>query len=113
MFTKIQSLSLVLAVVLALIVFYKRSNNSYLIVERLQNVLKGLLRAEKKVPEQQRTKVAVGFGGCYDAFLPAIGAFNLLNVQASGERVHHDLVTNEEEFEQLFNYFFYHGAAAE
>ncbi|XP_067941684.1 ADP-dependent glucokinase-like [Watersipora subatra] len=113
MFSKAQLLSFIFAIVLAITVFYIRSNSKYQVVERLKSVLQGLLRAESKVPEQHRTKVAVGFGGCYDAFLPALDAFNALNISATGSRVHHDLVNNAEELEQLFNYFFHHGAAAE
>lgn len=106
------SISVVSTIILALAFVYK-INQDYVLTERLNNVLNGLLRAEQKVKVEQKTKVGVGFGGCQDGFLPAFAAFKELQMTPTGDRVHHDLVHNQEELEQLFNYFFHHGAAAE
>lgn len=84
-----------------------------MLVERLRNVLDGLLRAERKIATETRPKVGVGFGGCADTFLPAIRAFESLQLEPSNNRAHHHMVTNASSLEQLFNYFFFHGAAAE
>lgn len=111
MFSK-TSISVISTIVLALALFYKL-NQDYLLTERLNNVLNGLLRAEQKIKAQQKTKVGVGFGGCFDGFHPSLPVFKELKLNATDERVHHDVVNNQVEMEQLFNYFFYHGAAAE
>lgn len=105
-------------VVIIASIWYKR-NQDALLTERLQHVLDGLLRAEKKLPVflksevEKRPKVGVGFGACYDVFLPGIETLHALRVIPSNNRTHHDLVNSEEELEQLFNYFFFHGAASE
>ena len=106
------SLSILSTIILALAFFYK-INQDFVLTERLNNVLNGLLRAEQKVKIEQRTKVGVGFGGCQDGFLPVFAAFKELQLTPTGDRVHHDIVHNQEELEQLFNYFFHHGAAVE
>lgn len=126
MLSKVITISALSALILALAIFYKLNSDNVL-AERLRNVLHGLLNAEEKLSKPQehsgdkvdneqtnkRTKIGVGFGGCFDAFLPAIEAFNLMNLESTNERTHHDVVNSRADFEQLFNYFFHYGAASE
>jgi len=109
---RIKHLSIVSSIILVLALFLKR-NYDLKLTERLMHVHDGLIRAEQKIQLQHRTKVGVGFGGCHDAFLPALEAWKGLQLTPSNELVHHNLINNKTELEQLFNYFFYHGAAVE
>lgn len=106
------SLSVLSSLLIILAIWYKKSNDDML-HERLRTVLDGLLRAERKITTETRPKVGVGFGGCADAFLPAIQAFESLQLAPSNNRTHHHMVTNGSSLEELFNYFLFHGAAAE
>lgn len=114
MFASARCISLFSVVIIVLAVFYKVNYDDSLLLDRLQNVLNGLLRAEKhNITHHERPRIAVGFGGCFDAFLPALNGLKELQLHPTGVREHHDVVKNGEDFEQLFNYFFYHGAASE
>jgi len=107
-----KGLSICSLTILAIAFLYKKNYDSVL-SERLQSVLDGLLRAEKKIAVQGRTRVGVGFGGCYDACLSAKDVMKGLGLEPSGTRKHHDVVNSLNELEELLSYYFYHGAAAE
>lgn len=80
--------------------------------ERLQQVLSGLLRAEKKIV-QPKVKVAIGFGGCKDMFVDGLKLLDALNYSAPENPEHFVSVDTQEELTKMMAYFFQHGAAAE
>ncbi|KAL8607397.1 hypothetical protein ACOMHN_024422 [Nucella lapillus] len=90
---------------------YKRQADEML-QDRMNQILSGLLRAEKKVPLAPG-RVAFGFGGCEDLFVNAMEIVNRLNLTAPEGPQHYFAVHNATEFAELFAFFFQHGAAAE
>lgn len=81
--------------------------------EKLSQVLKGLLRAEKKVGVDRSTRIAIGFGGCEDIFLSAEALLEKINFTAPNIPEHADNIRSETDFTKIFTYFFRQGAAAE
>ena len=80
--------------------------------ERLQQVLSGLLRAEKRIA-QPNAKIAVGFGGCKDMFVDGLALLDVLKYAAPENPEHFESVDTQEELTKMMAYFFQHGAAAE
>jgi ADP-dependent glucokinase len=80
--------------------------------ERLQQVLSGLLRAEKRIA-QPNAKIAVGFGGCKDMFVDGLALLDVLKYAAPEIPEHFESVDTQEELTKMMAYFFQHGAAAE
>lgn len=97
--------------IIAMAYYYKRQADEML-QDRMNHILSGLLRAEKKVPLAPG-RVAFGFGGCEDLFVDAMEIVNRLNLTAPEDPEHYLAVQNVTEFAQLFAFFFQHGAAAE
>ncbi|XP_041351431.1 ADP-dependent glucokinase-like [Gigantopelta aegis] len=97
-------------IIVAAYLYNKRCDE--LLQERVHKVLSGLLRAENKIP-LPKTRVAIGFGACYDVFGNAIEIFNKLNITPPKEPKHFNTVGNIKELAQLLAYFFQYGAAAE
>ncbi|GAB1598068.1 ADP-dependent glucokinase-like [Argonauta hians] len=80
----------------------------------LDEILSGLLRAEKKVEILSKPRVALGLGGCLDLTVSALPLFKKLGfVPSNNSKVYHDSIGSSLELEELFSYFFTHGAAAE
>lgn len=80
----------------------------------LDEILSGLLRAEKKVDNLSRPRVALGLGGCLDLTVSALTLFQKLGlVPSNNSNVHHESISSFVELEELFTYFFTYGAAAE
>lgn len=102
--------SISLLVLLAALLYRRHSEE--ILKERLNQVLSGLLRAEKKVPAAPK-RVALGFGGCEDVFVEAMDIFQRLNLTPPASPRHHDSVKNGQELAELLAFFFQHGAAAE
>ncbi|ESO93611.1 hypothetical protein LOTGIDRAFT_118992 [Lottia gigantea] len=99
-------------IVLAAILYKKHETNS--IHDRLDHVLSGLLRAERKVSQTStKARVALGFGSCSDIFVDALPVFNKLNLIAPDEPEHFDSVNSTDSLAKLAAYFFRYGAAAE
>ena len=90
---------------------YKR-NADEMLKDRLNNVLSGLLRAERKVG-LARPKVAVGFGACEDVFVNATEFLSKLGIIPSNKVDHFNSVADRSQLEEMFSYFFKYGAAAE
>ena len=103
--------SLAILVVLAA-VYYKKDQGDEL-KDQIEHVLSGLLRAEKKVPLPAETKVAVGFGSCLDVVADGLDTLEQLGANPPDIPEHFNEVSNREELEKLFAYFYRHGAAAE
>lgn len=100
----------VLIVVFA-IIYKKRSDG--IVQKKLGRVLGGLLRAEKKVGVDRKTKIALGFGGCEDIFVNAQDLLSELNYDVPDEHVYAQDIKSASDFVKTFTYFFGEGAAAE
>ena len=98
--------------VLAVSVYYKKRSDD-IAKEKLDEVLNGLLRAEKKVGVDSNTRIALGFGGCEDIFVNAQELLERLNFSIPAVPEHFEDILTENEFTKMFAYFFRHGAAAE
>ncbi|XP_064622423.1 ADP-dependent glucokinase-like [Lineus longissimus] len=98
-------------IILLAYLYSRRTDN--VLRERLDQVLDGLLRAEKKVSVAPKTKVAVGFGGCMDVFVNATQFLQRFGAVPPESPAHHDVVRDQEGLEEVFAYFFRSGAAAE
>ena len=94
--------------------FYKRqTNDSDVLRNRLNNVLSGLLRAERQVALGSEPKVAVGFGACLDVIGDAVDVLEKLGARSPDLPEHFNELESQEDLEKVFAYFFRHGAAAE
>ena len=91
---------------------YKQQTDDIL-KEHLQNVLTGLIKAERKVQLSEGPKVAIGLGACLDYFSKALGTFDVLGINPPTTPKHFNDIQNVDELSQVFTYFFQHGAAAE
>ena len=80
--------------------------------KRLDLILSGLLRAEKRL-EPPKAKVALGFGGCEDLLVDVMDLLDKVQLAAPDVPKHHDSVDSLQELSELLAYFFRHGAAAE
>ena len=99
-----------LLIIIAAYLYNKRCDD--ILQERVHKVLSGLLRAENKIP-LPKTRVAIGFGACYDLFGSALEIFNKLNITPPDEPKHFNTVGDTKQLSQLLAYFFQYGAAAE
>ncbi|CAH1791785.1 unnamed protein product [Owenia fusiformis] len=110
--TSLKTGGLLSVIILILAVYYKRSNDEYL-ETHIHEVLDGLLRAERKVQQDQKTKVAVGFGACFDYYTNATQLLDSISVEPSSSPEHYTSINSKGELAQLVAYFFGVGAAAE
>lgn len=81
--------------------------------DKLDQVLTGLLRAERKVGVDSTTKIALGFGGCEDIFVDAIPFLERMKYDVPDKPEHLHDIANDTDVTKMFAYFFRHGAAAE
>ncbi|XP_013406311.1 ADP-dependent glucokinase [Lingula anatina] len=102
-----------LSIFVALVAYLHRSYNDKILNDRLDSVLRGLLRAEKKVSFETRTRVAVGFGACVDGFVNATDIFHNLGFIPPDIPEHYSVIRDQDELGKVFSYFFRHGAAGE
>lgn len=100
------------ATVLFVAFMYKRKSDNDL-KQKLDQVLTGLLRAERKVGVDSTTKIALGFGGCEDIFVDALPFLEKMKYTIPDKPEHFDHIANETDVTKMFAYFFRHGAAAE
>ena len=96
-------------VVILAVLLYRRNAEADL----KQDVLTGLLRAERKVPPNPEVRVAVGFGACQDVIADGLQTLHKLDARPPAEPAHFDEILDQQELEKVFAYFFRHGAAAE
>ncbi|XP_065182827.1 ADP-dependent glucokinase-like [Sycon ciliatum] len=89
--------------------FYSRQSTNELSLQLVRN---GLLEEEAKASVEDK-RVAVGFGGCRDVFVDAVDLFDKIGSKPPSSTRHYSNVGNQAEVDQLFAYFFQHGAAAE
>ena len=80
---------------------------------QLNTVLNGLLRAEQKVGLDPETRVAVGFGSCLDLIADGLSVLDRVGAEPPVRPRHVNEISSLTEFEEIFAYFFRHGAAAE
>ncbi|XP_076321887.1 ADP-dependent glucokinase [Tachypleus tridentatus] len=99
------------SVLLVLIAVYFNQNGHSDFEQRLEEILNGLLRAEKKVSLSYKPKVAVGFGSCQDLFVHSKDVILFNPPPANPEHFHS--ISTKDELLKVFAYFFRHGAAAE
>jgi len=81
--------------------------------ERVTTVLNGLLKAEQEVSLASHLRVAVGFGSCVDMIGPGLAILERVGAVSPDKPQHYDSLQNVDELQQIFAYFFRHGAAAE
>ena len=96
--------------------FYNRHANQKILLAHLNSVLSGLQRAENKVKLSNvdaRPRVAVGFGACEDVIVDALEVFAKIEANPPQIPRHMDEIRTKKDLEEVFAYFFRHGAAAE
>ncbi len=98
--------------ILLAVLFYKKDPTDSL-TRRMESVLTGLLHAENKVRMTVKPRVAVGFGGCLDYLSDGISVLKKVGAAAPDHPVHSEEIHSKEDLENIFSYFFRHGAAAE
>lgn len=103
----------VLSIVVLLCAFLYKKRSDDVLREKLGEVLRGLLRAERKVGVDKSTRIAIGFGGCEDIFVNAQAVFEKLNFTAQDDPEHMEEIHSEKDLMKMFTYFFKQGAAAE
>ena len=100
--------------VLAAIIYQRRSTYEVSDQEKLEKILNALLKIERKNPLEGSPRAAIGYGGCLDVL---VNATDILKCDTwDWNRVkpsHHDTIRSYLEFQETFLYFFQHGAAAE
>jgi ADP-dependent glucokinase len=79
----------------------------------LKKILESLLEVEKKHPLRKKPRVAVGYGGCLDVVVDARDVFNFSSRDPPRKPRHHHSIKSWEALEEVFLYFFDHGAAGE
>ena len=100
-----------IAIIFVAIIYKRRTDSA--VKEKLDQVLSGLLRAERKVGIDETTKIALGFGGCEDIFVDALPLLERLKYERPEKPEHIDDIVSKEDIIKMFAYFFKHGAAAE
>lgn len=105
----ISGLSSLLVVFLAY-VYTRHSGGGGLPLDQLRQ---GLLEEEASALVAPDVKVAVAFGGCVDAFVDALSFLSKIKAGVPDTPKHYGAVASQEELEELFAYFFRHGAASE
>lgn len=80
----------------------------------VKSTILGLLRSENDYEKENQARVAVGFGSCLDVMVPALKAFEKLNLTQPPPPPHRnfDFISSMEQFEETFAYFFQRGASA-
>ncbi|CAG0916221.1 unnamed protein product [Notodromas monacha] len=81
--------------------------------EALKKILQSLLKIEEKNPLDHTPRVAVGYGGCLDVVVDASDVFNFTDRDPVWLPKHHGSIQSWKELEEVFLYFFQHGAAGE
>jgi len=81
--------------------------------ERMTAVLNGLLKAEQEVALAHQLRVAVGFGSCVDMIGSWLDILGRIGAVPPDRPKHYDSLHDMNELQQIFAYFFQHGAAAE
>jgi len=81
--------------------------------ERMTAVLNGLLKAEQEAELTNQLRVAVGFGSCMDMIGPGLEILTDIGAVPPDKPKHYDSLHDLDELQQIFAYFFQHGAAAE
>jgi len=107
-----KSLVILSVIILICAIIYKKRNDDML-KGKMEQVLRGLLRAEKKVGVDRNTRIALGFGGCEDIFVDAHGVLESMNLEVPADPVHVKDIVTQEDFMNIFTFFFKNGAAAE
>ena len=96
---------------------YFRHNLDTDLSEQLEVVLHGLLRAEDLMESKSSVvppRVAVGFGACRDVIVPAIPTLAGVGVLPPKHKPKHvRIIESTNDLQNMFAYFFQHGAAAE
>ncbi len=109
--TRLGLLSALLAALVALASLWLSSPSPVSSSSRMSAVLESLLREETPRWPLRRPRVAVGYGACRDLFVRAEDIFGQERVPE--EPRHFAQIDNREQLNQMFAYFFQHGAAAE
>ena len=79
----------------------------------LDQLRKGLLEEEARALVAPNTRVALAFGGCVDGFVDALPFLAKIGARVPESPQHHGAVASKKQLEELFAYFFRHGAASE
>ncbi|CAN7993085.1 unnamed protein product [Ixodes pacificus] len=102
--------TLLSALVIFYAVYYRRQTDEVL-RQRLQLILDGLLKAERQVSVDPKTRIALGFGSCQDLIVQSSELFG--NFEPPEDPEHIDVIDSERDLLRAFAYYFRHGAAAE
>ncbi len=79
----------------------------------LKSVLDGLLYQERRYEVNKGSKVAVGFGSCWDIVTRGVEVMTVANVASPPYPEHYNTISTMDELARTFAYFFQNGAAAE
>ena len=102
---------ILLAIFLKFRPYWIVSTPSYDAQQRIDNVLKSLLKQEQNVYVNPDIRVAVGYGACLDIFVDAKDIFGKYKPPQIPS--HSSQIRTMEELLETFAYFFSQGAAAE
>jgi len=104
---------IILSIIILLCAFLYKKREDDAVTDKIGQILRGLLRAEKKVAVGKNTRIAVGFGGCEDIFVNAQAVYEKLNFTAPDNPEHVNEIRSVSDLMKIFTYFFQQGAAAE
>ncbi|XP_033105001.1 ADP-dependent glucokinase-like [Anneissia japonica] len=113
MASKTYTIGSILSILAIIVAYFYKCNLDEQLKEHLDNVLKSLLKVEKKFQITPKTKVALGLGSCTDAFQDGIELLKRSGIEPPTETNHHSYISSKEGLAQTFAYFFQYGAAAE
>ncbi|XP_064489593.1 ADP-dependent glucokinase-like [Ornithodoros turicata] len=105
------SISTLVSALVIFYAYYYKQDSDEVLHERLQQILDGLLKAERKASVDPKTRIAIGFGSCQDLIVQSSDV--LAGREPTSEPRHVDVVQNEDDLMSVFAYYFRHGAAAE
>ncbi|KAG1649384.1 ADP-dependent glucokinase [Nymphon striatum] len=89
---------------------FRNREDTEILQNKLEATLSGLLTEEGTGEHRRNKKIAVGFGACLDLIGDSSYVFDREPPKSSQ---HHHSISNEEQFREVFSYFFRHGAAGE
>ena len=99
-----------LLVILVVFLPYLRVSVPELFLEKIRD---GLVYQETRYPVNNKRRVAVGFGSCWDLVTNGVSLLDKANITPPSIPRHFDTISSSEELGQVFAYFFQNGAAAE
>lgn len=96
-----------------LIAIYIPQWKQILFQTEMRSILDGLLLQERRYSVNKESRVAIGFGSCWDIVTNGVKLMEMVNISVPVHPEHHDTISSREELAQAFAYFIQNGAAGE